>query len=480
MSIWRMKRQWKGYRKGRKLALLPSFLIYLSLGFLAILTSEHLVSDRDYIAMNLDATLSDPTVTILWFLWTGSAVWWTNEIRLGEQKKAPLAPKALRFFVLGIAALALVAAWVKPVFTQDPSYYVSYGRQIYAYGVSPYQVNLFAFVNDPIISQVDQFWFGTTTFFGPFSLGLFTLANVIVGRDVQSIIPLITVVKFLIVPFYAAFAVAAHSVWREKRLRATLLLAVLANPVLIWYTLVDGHMDLVICLFLILTAKNIERSSPVWAAFTLSIAASTKIVGIVCLPIAFCWLLARGKGKAFKFALSFATMYGGLYLAIKGGEYSKVVAYSDDHWSNLLAAGIVPRTIDFFGWNSPWTPTISNAIFYAVVGLVCLLILKGSFRTGPYLPMAIVLFALFSTRIYFQPWYTLWFWPLLWLSFGKEKRILTSLWNWTFCLLAAFLLDWPWKIPIITLAAGFDFYSAIQETRMRPEVSQIREPNPNR
>ena len=53
--------------------------------------------------------------------------------------------------------------------------------------------------------------------------------------------------------------------------------------------------------------------------------------------------------------------------------------------------------------------------------------------------------ALLLTRTYFQPWYTLWFWPLLWLDFGKDRDFFISHVGWTTVMLVSWLVGWESK-----------------------------------
>lgn len=424
--------------------------LYIAFGFVALLapavmiTEQHLLQGQPFLGLSLSSLLG------LQALWSVGYAIWVAEL-FQQETRGRLSPRVGGLLLLAVLPLSLLAAWMRPILSVDPCYYVAYGRQVVEYGLNPYAVNLWASAQDPVISQVGTMWFDNIAFYGPLALGLYSLANLL--TPTVSLYALTTTLKLLFVPFYGALIGLVWLRWRTGARTWTMVAAVAANPVLLWYGLVDGHVDLVIVTFLALLGWSLQHDRPLLAALSLAAAASLKLVPIVVLPVVLGWWLHRSARHLAIFTAAFGGLYGGVYWAIGGGEYAGVVAFTH-LWDNVYVASLVPRVLSLAGMeNLEAIRQLSNGLFYLSVALLGLQTARGRFP-DPFLPMGLALAALFFTRTYFQPWYTLWYWPLLWFASRRQEHALLSLALWTVTVLLVQLVPWHLKTFPIALATG--------------------------
>lgn len=430
---------------------LAAFLAYLVVGFVALLLPEYSYNEQQVIQ---GAHVSDPfiwSIVLLLFLWSAVTLWWLKGFqRMSASGCSNLPGEWVGQAATGVFLVGALACWCKPFLSSDPFYYVAYGRQFAVLGLNPYEQNLYASVSDPIIGQVDKTWFQNVAFYGPVALALYAIPNLILGQS--SLMELVVFLKFLWLFFYLGVGWLALKYWAALPDRLARTVTVLASPVLLWYGLVDGHVDLLILFFLLLTASLMKAGKAVPSALSLAAAASIKIVGIVSLPVCFFWWLNRSKKGAAVFSATFLVVYGGIYFALKGGEYPRVVEFTK-LWNNLEAANLVPRLLGHTSLELTQVQLLSNLLFYGTVLAVSLLTWRGVFGSDPALPMAWVMAALFLTRTYFQPWYTLWFWPLLWFSDVDGRTFRGQFYLWTVTVLSAWLIPWEYKGYFVGLSS---------------------------
>lgn len=424
---------------------------YLLLGLTTILLPEYTFSDQQFSAREHLTTSYVLVGCTLLAAWTACGLAFLKSLAKPDTRGDGASLVKGACFVIGV--LGVAAAWSRPVWSIDTNYYICYGRQILEYGLDPYQVNLYASAQDPIISQVDEFWFINPCFYGPVALSFYTLANLLAAAE--SLHTISCTLKFLWIPFYLGLARLLYLHWKERPNSWALVLCVLGNPLMLGFSLLDGHIDFMIATFLILTAMCLEKEKPIWAAVALSISASLKIVGIVTFPICLAWLLARSWRSAGQFCLTFAALYGGVYWSINWGEYPGVIHFANK-WSTLNTACVVPGLLELFGVSDvALAVKISNLLFYSLIGVLCVLVLRGKFSRVA-LPMSLAMTALLFTRTYFQIWYNLWFWPLLWLAAKSDRQVTTLVGLWTALCLLSPLFGWDgrrWMLALATLLA---------------------------
>ncbi|MCA9790884.1 MAG: DUF2029 domain-containing protein [Candidatus Eremiobacteraeota bacterium] len=442
-----------------------SLLGYLAVGFLTLLLPECSLSDAQVIDGRYATIDFLKTIFFTLLAWVAITAWWVHGFYKLKVKDS-IPGEWLGHALAGLVPLALLAAWCKPFLSVDTTYYVAYGRQLAVLGLNPYQVNLYASETDPIISQVSHMWFGTTALFGPVALALYAVPNLLVPNP--QLLQLATVLKFLWLPFYFSLGALVLAHWSDDENRLTMALAVVANPILLWLGLVDGHVDILITLFMALTAYLMSKDRPEWSAVALSLAASLKLVAIVVLPVCFFWWLSQSVRKALRFSAVFVALYGGLYLAVRGGEYLAVIEFTKN-WDNLVAANLVPALLNRLHLELHQVQRYSNLVFYATVAAVCWPTWRGRFEKNPALPMGLAMGGLVLTRTYFQPWYTLWFWPLLWFACKDFKSFYQQLGLWTLTVLFTWFLPWTIKGYLVGLATLIALAHAVRVNRPPPE-----------
>lgn len=422
---------------------LAPVVIYLILACLTLLLPELSVSERELLT-GRHATFDFLKQTVLWStFWCLPWGWWVHSSRRLELEPDEKIPSDWFYNLLvGVAPVALLAAWCKPFLSVDTSYYVAYGRQIVEYGLNPYEVNLYASAGDPVVAAVPKTWWENVAFYGPVALTLYTLANLLTPR--AGLLSIVKTLKFFWVPFYGFLGMFLNKYWKEEPSRYSLVLAVVANPVMLWFCLVDGHVDLLIACFLLATVLALKLGKPTVSALALGCAAAVKIVGIVAFPACLCLWYRRSLKECLRFLATFIVFYGGMYALVRGGEYPGVIEFTKK-WNNPGAGMIVPKLMAAGEADLFWIQNGSNIFFYGCTLLVCVLVLGGFAAAQPALPVALCMGALLLTRTYFQPWYTLWFWPLLWLDFGKDRDFFISHVGWTTVMLVSWLVGWESK-----------------------------------
>lgn len=447
---------------------LVAMVLYLIVGVIALSMPELSFSDADVLAgRHLTSDFFFNTSLSL-TVWTAFTCWWVWSCRTWRLNPGESAPREWGLHLLfGVLPLALVAAWCKPFLSADTTYYVCYGRQIAVHHLSPYKVNLYASMSDPLIAQVEGMWFEHIAFYGPVALLLYSIPSFVLSEP--TIYALTSAIKFIWVPFYFAFGWVCFQYWDgESSDRFSKAMMLVANPIFIWHGLVDGHVDVLIALFLVLTALSMRKNRPASSAVALAVSASIKIVGIVSLPICFFWWLQRCRKQTLRFSLTFVGVYGTLYGLVGGGEYLAVVEFTK-RWANLQAASLVPKILELFQLSIANIQLISNLTFYATVAVMCWLVWRGTFQDSPALAMACVMMALFFTRTYFQPWYTLWFWPLLWVACKNSRAYYGVVGIWTGLMLANWMTGWEWKGWLVCSGALVAFILSLRSQNSQAE-----------
>ncbi len=448
-----------------------SFLTYLLLGFFAILVPSFLISDTDLIANSPPLGFSQDNMFFLLTLWTAGAFWWIFELANQEKKLGRLPRRTRIGLALGLLALGLLAALVHPITSLDTTYYIAYGRQVLI-GVSPYHSDLWSSEADLIISQLNKFWFGMVCVYGPVALFFSILTQLIVSSP--ALFALVAGLKCIWLVFFVVLANLAARIWKHQPLRTTLTLAAISGPIMIWTLLVDGHLELLMLVFLLAMALAADRGFPFYAALGLTLAVGTKVSGLVCAPIVFFWFARSSFKSALKFAAGLSLGCGAILAVTRGNDLRAAMNFLAGR-EHPPTTSIVPRLLWRIGVDFQLTRTISDVIFYSAIALISFGVLRGVFKTGPYLPIGLSYVALFFTRNFFNYWYVWWFWPLLWFSFRDGRRALRSIAICNIAILLSFGLGWPWNIYLLTLGAVYDSYSAFVESwRARDKVGENR------
>lgn len=396
--------------------------------------------------------------TQLLALWTFATVPWLIVV---YRQKAAVRISAL---VLPVLSACLLAVWVKPPHTHDLYVYLGQGRQLML-GVNPYLTTLRECMFDPVIASISKTWFDQPSLYGPLILLLGATANFL-GPG-WGLIGLGRILKaFWFIP-YGLWARIGWRHWSSHHDRNLIVLAIFANPVLIFQVFVEGHADLAMVAFICATGMLLQEGRSIAAGIALSVAACIKMTALVVFPPCACWLFRRQPREALKFASCFLCLYFLSHALFGGGEWFNVAQFNKT-WSALWIAGIVPRLLLLLGFNNgAFVHHVSDACFYATVAILCIRLLLGKMTSGPFLPMALTLAALVTTRTHVQSWYYLWFWSMLWMSSKNLKYLLVSIGLWTAAALHTMMYIWWYSTPyVMTLLFAADLWW-LRHTRIK-------------
>jgi hypothetical protein len=363
------------------------------------------------------------------------------------------------FLVTG--PVIILAAWAKPLFSADAFYYVLSARQLTIYGLSPFEVPPKDMLFDPVIAQIPRHWFEMTSPYGPLTLALFCVPSLFLTNPALFLHT--KAIKLFWIVFYLGFAKVFLSYCQSPD-RFARTMGLLVNPALLWFCLLDGHLDVILVFFLFLVALTMREKGPVANALALCAAACVKIVAIVCLPVCFFWWLRQSWQKALSFSAIFLFFYGSIYGALKGAEYRAVLRWTEA-WPDLNYASLVTRILSLFDLSKSTIRMSSNLIFFLGIVFVCVLLWKGYFKTAPGLALGACLLALFLTRSYYQPWHALWFWPLLWLEARRASTFHVTLGLWSLTTILTFQFGLSFSAWPIGLGALFSFYLVAKDVR---------------
>ena len=402
-------------------------LIYLIAASLAFLIPEQAIPHLGYTDRLYYAEFPQYYVAVLLTLWSLATLPWLWRV----YQKRPDA--SIPWLVIPLLITAVFGALVRPPITHDVYYCMALGRQLVVHWVSPYQVELWASVNDPVIGSIAKTWFHQKALYGPLALGLFAIPNFI-GPS-WSALQLGAALKLIFLAPYAVLGRVLWQRWRTYPLRAVMILAVLGNPVFLFLTFVEGHVDIFMLVFLALAGWSLEKIDGFRSALYLCGAACIKFSAIVVTPICFCWLWYKNKRESGLFLASFLLLYGAIEAMIGFEDFRNAMELVKTT-RNLSFAAVVPRIIFTLGVGDPNVlPRICDLVFYLCIAGLCLSLLRGWSAKSPFCAIALGLAALCFTRTYFQPWYTLWFWPLLWLGSERPRTTLVSIAIWTVTML---------------------------------------------
>ena len=212
---------------------------------------------------------------------------------VGRAARATRRPLALA--LLGAALCALPLLFAYPINATDVYRYLIRGRIAAVYGQSPFVAPPATFIGDPFLPLAGE-WAGETSPYGPLWE---VVAAGVAGLSGDRLLLGVWLFKLLAV---ACFLAATAVLWaalgdRPGRTTATLLWA--WNPALLLTFALNGHNDALMLLWLLLGYWLGQRGRPVAGLLLLCLAALTKPVAALALPVFFIafWRAAPG-GRA--------------------------------------------------------------------------------------------------------------------------------------------------------------------------------------
>lgn len=354
-------------------------------------------------------------------LWTVAAIPW---LIVAYRKKQALSPRSL---AVPITLACLIAVAVKPAQSLDLYVYLAQGRQL-MYGIDPYRVTIAASVHDKVLASLNPFWFKQVSLYGPALLLVAFLANVFGPSG--SVLGISKMIKaFWLIP-YALWAKLCWQHWSKNRYRNYLMILIVANPLMIFHTLAEGHFDTVVAILVCTTGFLLLQERWLLASLTLCLACCFKMTAIIAAPVYACWVYSRHPKKGIVFFSGFVVSYLLTHLVIGGGEWQNAMDFARS-WGYVFYAGVVPRFVSLFaGQDIDSVNLVSNTCFYFGIVLICVGTLKGKFPCSPFLAISLA-FALFVfTRTHVRSWYYTAFWMPLWLCSQNPRYLTLSVGFW--------------------------------------------------
>ena len=191
-------------------------------------------------------------------------------------------PFHLRWIVLSTAFVSALMILTPTLFTADLFSYIMYGRMASTYGANPLVTSPRGFFFDPVYPLV--FWKDTVSVYGPVWISLSSVLMAVVPPVVGQQIALFKIVAIL---FHLANAVLIWCILRRlaPRYRLSGTVAYAWNPLLLIEFAANGHNDVVMVFFMLLSMLAIVRGHRVRPLIFLVAAILTKWVAVFLLPI---------------------------------------------------------------------------------------------------------------------------------------------------------------------------------------------------
>lgn len=252
--------------------------------------------------------LSGPRLNREIFIWPAviglSLLYWQGYRVLSLLNKIPIKP------VLGFgAAFALTALFIDNFHSTDLLGYINRGWQQAGYGVNPYVMtvdDIPGWTTDPMFAD---HWVDNPSPYGFLYMQIAWFLTELGGGDHGRTVMVFKLFNLLV------FAAVGGITWQAARLlklpRPGLgLYLFFWNPLLLLHHVANGHNDMVMVLFIMLSALALAANRWLWIGPALSAAVLTKYAAIVIVPFAIGFLIRHQAWKALAggFALGLAVL----------------------------------------------------------------------------------------------------------------------------------------------------------------------------
>ena len=330
----------------------------------------------------------------------------------------------------------VLAAWtiplllVPPLFSRDVYSYFAQGRLL-AEGYDPYSTGV-SELPDWFVQGVDPLWGETPSPYGPlfliFARGVAALAgdSVFLGALLFRLFAVAGVIAMLyLVPRLAAY----HGIDGTKAIWLTVL-----NPLVIMHFVAGAHNDAVMVALILAGFALASRGSILWGASMIALAASIKPIAIVALP--FIGIMRHPRDWTWRQRIGdwalVTVVAGGVFFltaVLAGLDFGWVQAFSTPGavktWlSPMTALGmIVGFVTQWVGWTETNDAAVAvfRTIGIAISVVICTyLAIKPQGRSGTR-GAGLVIMTIVILGPVVQPWYLLWFIPLLVVT-GLRRR----------------------------------------------------------
>src|SRR5579859_5006790 len=319
--------------------------------------------------------------------------------------------------LVSVLAINLAMLWLYPIDAADIFDNIDRGRITARYGGNPFYEAPRRYAQDWSFGYVP--WPDYTSAYGPLWELIAAGASRLAG---ESPLSNVLVFKSLGLMFYAGCVALIAGILRQKAperaLQGVCLFAL--NPFVIYETAGNGHNDIVMVFFILLSLWAVLRQRYAWAALALVAGGLIKFIPLLLLPVVVAmalralpgwrrrlrWALVTGLAGAVLVAAAFAPFW-------RGGDILAV-----QRRATLFTASL-PALIEAQLEPSLGVPASERTV--AAVAALLTLVAAGywAWRTwrapassGWLTPIRawthILLFYLLFACLWFQPWYTLW------------------------------------------------------------------------
>jgi hypothetical protein len=391
--------------------------------------------------------------TLMGFLWSvmGAFVLYLIawQVARSARRQSRLVWLVIAFGVL----YALTLMTMYPITATDLFDYVFYSRMLVRYGSNPLAVQPITFQNDPFFRTV--IWSRQPSPYGPLWILLTVPGSLIAGNDLTLNLLLM---KGLAVLFYIGCALLIWAILRHKNpeqiVPGTLLFA--WNPLVLFEAAGNGHNDIIMMFFVLLSIFFLVRRRWVWVLPALLASVLVKYVtAILVLPFLI-YLLQAHVG--WRDRLIFLGKTTALSIALVGSIAAPFAAVpaglvDEAHFCSLLS---IPTLAFHFLKNTygekPAKDLIlaATTVLYAVVYVISLRYLRKPQHPCRLIVLSVwlILAYLAIGSMYFQPWFVVW--PIalgIWANHPHVRRVLLVF---TVSALLSYALDfyWVWNFKI--------------------------------
>ena len=340
-------------------------------------------------------------------------------LRLG-QRLGDWGTRSLRSVVIAISAWSLPLLFCVPVFSRDVYAYTGQGRLVME-GQDPYEVGI-STLNNWFALGADPAWAENRTPYGPYFLWL---ARGVVGLtgaqpDISVLLfRLLAGVGVVLCVIYVPKLAELHGINGARALWISV-----ANPLFLISFIASAHND---ALMVGLAVAGVYfAATRRYILGILLVTASIGIKPITILLLPFIGVMWAGPGATWlrKFLIWGATAaisFG--VLALSGIPYNLGMGWtwaildSTPGYTGYSPSGFLGQQVEFLGNvlglpGGTFADLLRTGMKWAAIGLVLLLMFRGDYSRAVR-RMALAFAAVVMLSPIIQPWYILWFVPLL-------------------------------------------------------------------
>jgi len=406
-------------------------------------------------------------------------------------------------FVIGAAAAFCVALWLThPLTSNDVFNYVANARVFWVHGDNPLTTPPLAHPEDPLFRLI-TFWQDIPSPYGPIWSLLAGLPTTLGG---DSALRSVLTFKALSVAFFLGAAWLVFLMARRIREDSAVaaLLAFAWNPLIVWHAAGNGHNDVVMMFFVVLSLYALARGWVAAAIVALAASALVKYATLLLAPLlAVWWLRSRRRPTWRELALGV-----GLALLLAAAAYApfwsgrETVATALDEGSYYTVSvpaairGTLRQTMDT-ARAERLTGLVTRIAFIVALALV-LLRLRGDTLSRLVEASFLAFFAYLTlAATYFSPWHVTWaltlavllpyrrdvLWPALVMSLTAMSVLVWAVWfrerfapdpraDWYGMHLAAALAVFPLPVLVWLWAVRYPPGTPVRRKALRREAAR--------